>query len=78
MKINYVHPITIRSFFFPRNPFLLTDFLGFRDRMATVCMENLNNDRDSGKIKVQKYLENTIKNEVLANFSCPSLKESLM
>ena len=57
---------------------MLTDFLGFRDRMATACMENLNNDRDSGKIKVQKYLENTIKNEVLANFSCPSLKESLM
>ena len=34
MNIKYVHPITIRSVFFLRNPFFLTDFLGFQDRMA--------------------------------------------
>ena len=34
MNIKYVHPITICSFFFLRNPFLLTDFLEFQDRMA--------------------------------------------
>ena len=27
--------------------------------------KNLNDDRDSGKIKIQKYLENAMKNEVL-------------
>ena len=40
--------------------------------------KNLNDDRDSGKIKVQKYLENAMKNEVSvrANLLWPSLKET--
>ena len=40
--------------------------------------KNLNDDRDSGKIKVQKYLENEMKNKssVRANLSWPSLKET--
>ena len=40
--------------------------------------KNLNDDRDSGKIKVQKYLENAMKNEVsvIANLLWPSLKET--
>ena len=42
MNIKYVHPITISSFFLLRNPFLLTDFLGFQDRMAyQECQEFL-------------------------------------
>ena len=37
--------------------------------------KNLNDDRDSGKIKVQKYTENAInKLSVKANLSWPSLK----
>ena len=37
--------------------------------------KNLNDDRDSGKIKVQKYPENAInKLSVKANLSWPSLK----
>ena len=41
--------------------------------------KNLNDDRDSGKIKVQKYLENAMKNEVsvIANLLWPSLKETI-
>ena len=40
--------------------------------------KNLNDDRDSGKIKVQKYTENAVnKLSVRANLSWPSLKESL-
>ena len=40
--------------------------------------KNLNDDRDSGKIKVQKYLENAMKNEVsvIANLLWPSLKKT--
>ena len=40
--------------------------------------KNLNDDRDRGKIKVQKYLENAMKNEVsvIANLLWPSLKET--
>ena len=40
--------------------------------------KNLNDDRDSGKIKVQKYLENEMKNKssVRANLLWPSLKEN--
>ena len=40
--------------------------------------KNLNDDRDSGKIKVQKYLENEMKNKssVGANLLWPSLKET--
>ena len=40
--------------------------------------KNLNDDRDSGKIKVQKYQENEMKNKssVRANLLWPSLKES--
>ena len=40
--------------------------------------KNINDDRDSGKIKVQKYLENAMKNKssVRANLSWPSLKET--
>ena len=40
--------------------------------------KNLNDGRDSGKIKVQKYLENAMKNisSVRANLSWPSLKET--
>ena len=40
--------------------------------------KNLNDDRDSGKIKVPKYLENAMKNEVsvIANLLWPSLKET--
>ena len=40
--------------------------------------KNLNDGRDSGKIKVQKYLENAMKNKlsVRANLSWPSLKET--
>ena len=40
--------------------------------------KNLNDDRDSGKIRVQKYLENAMKNEVsvIANLLWPSLKET--
>ena len=38
--------------------------------------KNLNDDRDSGKIKVQKYLENVMKKELRANLSWPSLKET--
>ena len=40
--------------------------------------KNLNDDRDSGKIKVQKYLENEMKNKssVRANLLWPSLKET--
>ena len=40
--------------------------------------KNLNDDRDSGKIKVQKYLENAMKNEVsvIASLLWPSLKET--
>ena len=34
MNIKYVHQITICSYYFLRNPFLLPDFLGFQDRMA--------------------------------------------
>ena len=40
--------------------------------------KNLNDGRDSGKIKVQKYTENAVnKLSVRANLSWPSLKESL-
>ena len=41
--------------------------------------KNLNDDRDSGKIKVQKYLENAMKSDlsIRANLSWPSLKETL-
>ena len=40
--------------------------------------KNLDDDRDSGKVKVQKYLENAMKNisSVRANLSWPSLKET--
>ena len=40
--------------------------------------KNLNNGSDKGKIKVQKYLENVMKNKlsVRANLSWPSLKET--
>ena len=40
--------------------------------------KNLNDDRDGGKIKVQKYLENEMKNKssVRANLLWPSLKET--
>ena len=40
--------------------------------------KNLDDNRDSGKIKVQKYLENATKNKlsVRANLSWPSLKET--
>ena len=40
--------------------------------------KNLNDDRDSGKIKVQKYLENAMKNKVSvrASLSRPSLKQT--
>ena len=40
--------------------------------------KNLNDDRDGGKIKVQKYLENAMKNKssVRANLLWPSLKET--
>ena len=43
------------------------------------CMwKNLNDDRDSGKIKVQKFTENAVnKLSGRANLSWPSLKESL-
>ena len=43
------------------------------------CVWKNDDDRDSGKIKVQKYLENAMKNEVSvrANLSRPSLKETL-
>ena len=42
-----------------------------------VC-KNLHDDRDCGKIKVQKYLENAMKNKssVRANLSWPSLKDT--
>ena len=41
--------------------------------------KNLNDGRDSGKIKVKKYLENSMKNDlsISANLSWPSLKETL-
>ena len=40
--------------------------------------KNLNDDRDSGKMKVHKYLENEMKNKssVRANLLWPSLKET--
>ena len=42
------------------------------------CVWRNEDNRDSGKIKVQKYTENAInKLSVRANFSWPSLKESL-
>ena len=39
--------------------------------------KNLNGNRDSGRIKVHKYLQNAMKNKlnVRANLSRPSLKE---
>ena len=39
--------------------------------------KNLNDDRDSGKIMVQKYLENEMKNKssVRANLSWPSQQD---
>ena len=42
------------------------------------CVWKNNDGRDSGKIKVQKYLENAMKNKlsVRANLSWPSLKET--
>ena len=42
------------------------------------CVWKNEDSRDSGKIKVQKYLENALKNKssVGANFSWPSLKET--
>ena len=41
--------------------------------------KNVNDGRDSGKIRVQKYLENAMKNDlsIRANLSSPSLKETL-
>ena len=41
------------------------------------CVWKNDDGRDSGKIKVQKYLENAMKNElsIRANLSWPSLKE---
>ena len=43
------------------------------------CVWKNDDDRDSGKIKVQKYLENAMKMElsIRANLSWPSLKETL-
>ena len=43
------------------------------------CVWKNGDSRDSGKIKVQKYLEKLMKNElsIRANFSWPSLKETL-
>ena len=40
--------------------------------------KNLNDDRDGGNMKVQKYLENEmkIKSSVRANLLWPSLKET--
>ena len=40
--------------------------------------KNLNGNRDSGKFKVQKYLQNAMKNKlsVRKNLSWPSLKET--
>ena len=42
------------------------------------CAWKNEDGRDSGKIKVQKYLENAMKNElsIRANLSWPSLKET--
>ena len=40
------------------------------------CVWKNDDGRDSGKIKVQKYLENAMKNELGANLSWPSLKET--
>ena len=65
-------------FFLPQKSVFAHGFSGIPGSNGNSVRGKSNNDRDSGKIKVQKYLENTIKNEVLANFSCPSLKESLM
>ena len=43
------------------------------------CVWKNDDDRDSGKIKVQKYLENAMKNEVSvrANLSWPSLRNAV-
>ena len=40
--------------------------------------KNLHDNRDRGKIKVQKYLENAVKSKlsVRTNFSWPSLKKT--
>ena len=40
------------------------------------CVWKNEDGRDSGKIKVQKYLENVMKIELRANLSWPSLKET--
>ena len=43
------------------------------------CVWKNEDGRDSGKIKVQKYLENSMKNDlsISASLSWPSLKETL-